>query len=228
MATRNFNFSDDLLIQYGSDQLSFLEVDLSDFTGFDPSLDENKHDELKALVEWALSEGGDEINVAKLGDLTDKLHSEMANARKMYAQLRYWVIKSFPKRKSVQRQFGIGRFSKVADSQERMVTFFSGLVQSVADYRQQLEGVGTPASLLDGVAVQAESLSKAHNAQEKKKANRGVDTEERINKLNELFEITKEFNAAAEFVYFDSAAKRDRYRPPSNSNSADELNDADE
>ncbi|WP_420578648.1 hypothetical protein [Ekhidna sp.] len=225
MVIRNYKYSDDLLIQYASDQLSFLAEDLDDFTAFDPDLGATKRDQMQTLVEWALMEGGDEINVSKLGDLTDALHQEMDNARKLYNQLRYWVIKAFPTRKAVQRQFGIGRFSKVADSQETMVTFFSGLVQSVADYRAQLEAANAPAALLDSVATQATALADANNAQEKKKGNRGVDTEERVTKLNELYELTKAYNTAAEYVFFDSPAKRDRYRPPSRSIAADEEED---
>jgi len=128
--------------------------------------------------------------------------------------LGYWVIKAFPERVVVKRQFGIGRYRKVAGSQEAMISFFNSLKQSVEDYRTALEAVNTPPSLLDGVATQAEALSTAQQAQEKKKGNRTVDTEERIKSLNQLHAFTQAFNAAAEFVYYDSAAKRDLYRPP--------------
>lgn len=223
MIKREFNFSDDLLIQYASDQYGFLAEDLPEFTAFDASLNEAHRDEFKVLIDWALAEGGDEINVSKLGDFTEKLHEEIKKARKLYAQLRYWVVKTFPKRKAVQRQFGIGRFTKLADSQERLIKFFAGLTESVADYRVQLEAAGTPTSLMDSIAVQSQELTKAQNDQEKKKGNRGVDTEIRTSKLNELFAYTRQYNNAAEFVFFDSPAMRDRYRPPSNANAADDL-----
>ncbi|WP_420578306.1 hypothetical protein [Ekhidna sp.] len=218
---RDYNYSDDVLAQYGSNVLSYLEEDLPDFTTFDADLGETKKDQLSELVTWALTEGGDDLNVAKLGDLTEKLLQEMDNARKLYKQLRYWVIKSFPERKAVQRQFGIGRFKKMVDSQEAMISFFASLKESVADYRAELEAVNTPTDLLDSIGTQAEALAKAQQDQEKKKGNRTVDTESRVNKLNELYGITRDYNAAAEFVYFDSPAMRDRYRPPGTSEPAD-------
>lgn len=218
---RDYNYSDDVLAQYGSNVLSYLEEDLPDFTTFDADLGETKKDQLSELVTWALTEGGDDLNVAKLGDLTEKLLQEMENARKLYKQLRYWVIKAFPERKAVQRQFGIGRFKKMVDSQEAMISFFASLKESVADYRTELEAVNTPTDLLDSIGTQAEALAKAQQDQEKKKGNRTVDTESRVNKLNELYGITRDYNAAAEFVYFDSPAMRDRYRPPGTSEPAD-------
>ena len=214
MPLRTFNYSDDVLAQHASNVLSFLQEDLPDFTTFDPDLDETKRDELSQLVTWALTEGGDDLNVAKLGDLTEALLTEMQNARRLYNQLRYWVIKAFPNRKAVQRQFGIGRFGKVSGSQEAMISFFTSLKESVEEYRAQLEAVNTPPALLDSMEAQAQALADAQQAQEKKKGNRTVDTEERINKLNELYAITQAYNTAAEFVFFDSPAMRDRYRPP--------------
>jgi hypothetical protein len=214
MLLRKLNYSDDVLVQYANKVLSEWQEDLPAFTAFDPELGEAKRDEMSQLVTWALNEDGDDLNVSKLGDLTDALLQELENARRLYQQLRYWVIKAFPERVAVKRQFGIGRYRKVAGSQEAMISFFNSLKQSVEDYRTALEAVNTPPSLLDGVDTQAEALSTAQQAQEKKKGDRTIDTEERIKSLNQLYAYTQAFNAAAEFVYYDSAAKRDLYRPP--------------
>ncbi len=221
MSKKSFSYSQETLIQYANDQVSFLEDDLDAFIAFDPDLGSTKRDAMSELITWILNEGGDDINVSQLGDTTETVVNEMKNARVMYNQLRYWVVKAFPNRKAVQRQFGVGRFGKLADSQEAMVTFLSALGQTVEEFRTDLEAAGAPTTLLDSVAPQAQSLLDANNAQEKKKGSRTVDTEERINKLNELHQHTRDYNNAAEFVFYDSPAMRDRYRPPSNSNVAD-------
>ena len=211
---RDFKYSDDVLAQYAQDMLSFLEDDLEDFTTFDPGLGEERRNRLTELVNWALTEGGDDQNVARLGNLTETLHSEMNRARRLYSQLRYWVIKTFPGQTAIQKQFGIGRFQKLTNTQSSFVSFFLTLADTIETYRQELEGSGAPGSLLNQAGEQARALTAAQNAQEKKKGNRTVDTEVRVGRLNELFGITREYNAAAEFVYFDSPAMRDRYRPP--------------
>lgn len=227
MISRNYNYSDETLIQYASDQLSYLQEDLSAFEAFDEDLGAAKRDAMQVLTDWALSEGGDEVNVSRLGGYTEKVQEEMENARKLYGQLRYWVAKAFPGRKAVQRQFGIGRFSKIADSQEALIRFMSGLAESVNDYRTQLEAAKAPVTLLDSVAGQASALRAANDAQEKKKGNRTVDTEDRIRKLNELHRHTRDYNAAAEHVFYDSAAKRDRYRTPANNNTVEAVDEVD-
>ncbi len=221
MAKKSFNYSQETLLQYANDQLSFLEDDLDDFTAFDPDLGTTKRDAMAELIQWVLNEGGDNMNVSQLSDTTETVMNEMKNARVMYNQLRYWVVKAFPNRKAIQRQFGVGRFGKLADSQEAMVTFLSALAQTIQEFRADLEAAGAPAALLDSVAPQAQTLLQANNAQEKKKGSRTVDTEERVRRLNELHQHTKDYNNAAEFVFYDSPAMRDRYRPPSNSNVAD-------
>lgn len=220
--TKTFNYSKETLIRYATDLANFLVEDLPDFESFDPDLNEGKRQEMIALKDWALSEGGDEINASLLADTTEQVNEELENSRKLYSQGRYWVMKAFPGRKAVQRQFGIGRFSKITDSQGAMVAFMKSLAESVADYRTQLEEAGTPVALLDSFATQAKDLEDANNAQEKKKGSRTIDTEERIRKLNALHQHTKDFNAAAEFVYYDSPAKRELYRPPSNRNAVEE------
>ena len=221
MMRRSFNYSDDVLIKYALDQLNFLEEDLTAFVELDADLGETKLADMQALADWALREGGDEQNVDQLGDLTGKVQEEMESCRLLFRQLRYWVIKAFPGRKAVQRQFGIGRFGRISDNQTTLLSFMISLVESVGDYRATLEATNAPASLLDGVEPQADALRDALKNQGKKRGSRPVDTEERIHQLNALHQHTRDYNAAAEHVFSDSPSKRERYRPPSHSSPLD-------
>jgi len=124
MLLRKLNYSDDVLVQYANKVLSEWQEDLPAFTAFNSELGEAKRDEMAKMVNCALKEGSDELNVFKLGDLTDALPQEMENARSFYQQLRCWVINAFPNRVAVKRQFGIQRFRKVAGSQEAMLSFY--------------------------------------------------------------------------------------------------------
>lgn len=219
---RNFGISIDELLQYGSMVQEYLKTDLTDFTAMDSDLNTDKVAELANLLEEALKEGGDGSNRAELGQKTETLLAEMAAARKLFNQLRYWILKTYPDSTATQRKFGIGRFSKITRSQMGMVSFFFELAEVVTEHRTLLEGAGTPASLLDEVAAQANRLKIAQMEQEVQKGARVINTEARLKRLNRIFEILRSFNAAAEFVYFDEVAKRDRYRTPSGSKTAEE------
>lgn len=144
----------------------------------------------------------------------------MDKARKLFNQLRYWILKTYPESTATQRKFGVGRFSKVTRSQISMISFFFELAELITAHRAVLEGSGTPSTLLDEVVAQADLLKTAQMEQETQKGNRVVDTEARIKRLNTIYDILKSFNAAAEFVYYDEAARRDRYRTPSGSKTA--------
>ena len=117
----------------------------------------------------------------------------------------------------MQRQFGIGRFTKVAKSQTGMIEFMFELAETTTQYKKQLTAVGIEKDLLNKIAQQPQLLQAANQAQEQNKGNRTVDTEERINRLNQLFDHLRDFNNAAEYVFMSQPAKRDNYRPPSTS-----------
>lgn len=107
---RKFNFSDELLLQYGSTMMAYLDIDLPLFTAFDKDLHEAKAKELTELMDAALREGGDDHKRAELGEKTENVLAQFHNSRILFSQLRYWAVKAFPTQKAVQRQFGIGRF----------------------------------------------------------------------------------------------------------------------
>lgn len=219
----NFNLTQDVLVQYAGTIVGHLSSDLADFTAFDGDLNQDKVDQMNAIIEWFLAEGGDQSVKSNLAERTAAVMAELTACRRLYNQLRYWVIKSFADNKTIQRTFGIGRISRIADNQSQMVLFMSALHQQVAKHRTALEDTGAPAALLDEVAVRAEALREANEAQEMMKGSRTVDTSNRVNQLNELFLHTRHFNTAAEYVYFDDPAKRDLYRPPSKTDSANVI-----
>jgi hypothetical protein len=221
---RKFNFSDELLLQYGSTTVGYLTNDLPLFKAFDKALNEAKAKALTALVELALREGGDDHKVTELGEKTENMLQQMHNSSALFSQLRYWVVKAFPTQKAVQRQFGIGRLSKATKTQTAMIEFMYEVAETTAQYQQQLIAVGTDKQLLQQVAQQPKLLQDANQAQEQNKGTRTVDTEERIIRLNQLFDHLRDFNNAAEYVFISQPAKRDNYRAPStNQPVAEEL-----
>ena len=69
---------------------------------------------------------------------------------------------------------------------------------------------------------QADVLKTAEAEQESHKGARMVDTVERVERLNAIYEILRAFNAAAEFVYYEQPVKRDQYRTPAGGQTVEE------
>lgn len=99
-----------------------------------------------------------------------------------------------------------------------MIEFMYELGETTAQYAEELTAVGIDDDLLQRVAAQAKLMQDANQAQEHNKGNRMVDTEERIIRLNRIFDHLRDYNNAAEYVFMGQPAKRDNYRPPSASN----------
>ena len=214
---RNYNFSDELLLQYGSTTLGYLTEDMPLFKAFDKDLGNAKVKELSTLIEAALREGGDDHKLAELSETTEKVVLQMNNSRAVFNELRYWVIKAFPKHKAVQRQFGSGRLNKAIRSQNAMIEFMFEVAETTIQYQKELKAVGINSQLLQQVAQQPHLLQNANKAQEQKKRSRSVEAEERIARLNAIFNHLRDFKNAAEHVFINQPAKRNNYRPPSTS-----------
>lgn len=221
---RIYKYSDEVLLEYASSVAAHFENDLDLFNRFDAFLDRSKLEEFKALIQTAYREGSDELKVAVQQEHTEKMLEEMEKSRVMFNQVRYWAVKAFPRKRAIQRQFGIGKFSKLSDSQPRLVEFMQELAETVDHYWNDFRAVGAMHEFKQAVEEQAEALATANLAQEHSKAFRTVDTEERIARFNEIFDFLRLLNSAAEFVFADEPAKRELYRPPSRNQSvADEV-----
>jgi len=162
--TRNFKFSDDLLLQYGSTTLGYLATDLPLFKTFDKDLNEAKVKNLTALMDIALREGGDDHKVAELGEKTETVLQQYQNSKALFNQLRYWVVKAFANQKAVQRQFGVGRFYKTTKSQTGMIEFMYELAETTAQYKKELVAVGIDKLLLTQIAAQPQLLQATNQA----------------------------------------------------------------
>ena len=70
----------------------------------------------------------------------------------------------------MQRQFGVGHFTKVAKSQTGMIEFMYELAETTTQYQKQLTAVGIDKDLLNKIAQQPQLLQAANRHKSKTKA----------------------------------------------------------
>lgn len=217
MSKRNYPFSDSSLLEWGDTVTEHLKRDIDEFSTFDKKLNQDFLVTIQKQVDEALVEGGDGINLAQLRAKTEVVEKAMQDCRKYFKRLKYWVLDAFPDKKAIQKQFGIGKFGKIKESQPKMILYMEGLKDTIEQYRNVLEEAGASGDFLNQVSVLAEQLRKANKEQEQKKGTRTVDTADRVERLNGLYTILQKINAAADNVFEEEEVKRELYRPPSRS-----------
>ncbi|SHJ70363.1 hypothetical protein SAMN04488028_101955 [Reichenbachiella agariperforans] len=214
--TRIYNISDARLLQHTGVLLETIKTDLPQFTAFDPDLDEALITELSGLYSETLEEGGDDVARGKVGEKTQSLLDEMKRADKATKSLRYWVKKTFEKDPASLKRFQLVKYWKVRDRQPELVVYMNTLAAVVAELRAPLEAAKVPVDLLDSVKSIADALSAADISQESSKGGRSAATQARVTRLNAIYDTDRKINNAAEFIYDDDPAKRERYRIPGN------------
>ncbi len=219
MAERNFRLKDSELLEFGDTTVAHLKQDINQFTTFDAKLNNTFIAQLEQKVVLGYKEGGDELNVAQLQEKTEAVDIAMQDCRAYFKRLKYWVLDAFPSQKAIQKQFGVGRYRNITGNQTKMIQFMEGLTDTIAQHCTTLEAVGTPKEILNQPVTLANALREANKIQELKKGTRTVDTEGRVELLNDLYAILRKINAAADIVFEDEPSKRELYRIPNKNGS---------
>ncbi|WP_103071355.1 hypothetical protein [Aquimarina sediminis] len=214
MAERNYRCKDIVLLEWGDTIIEYLKEDIEQFGNFDAKLNATFLSELEGKINNAYKDGGDVINLTQLQQKTELVEKAMEACHVHFRKLKYWVLDAFPDKKAIQKQFGVGRYKEIRYSQTRMIHYMEGLTDTIDQHRQALTDAGAPTTLLEEPVQLAQELRKANKNQEQKKGTRTVDTEQRIEMLNEIYAILQKINAAADNVFDNSNARRELYRAP--------------
>lgn len=214
MSKRDYPFSDTLLLEWGDTVSEHLKEDIVAFSSFDKKLNQDFLENVQKKVDEAFLEGGDTLNRAQLRKKTEAVEKAMQACYGYHRRLKYWVLDAFPDKIAIQKQFGIGRFSKMRDNQVKMIQYMEGLKDTISQYQTELETAGASKDLLTQVEVLSELLRTANKEQEQKKGTRTVDTAGRVERLNGLYTLLRKISAAADIVFEDQPTRRDLYRVP--------------
>lgn len=214
MSKRDYPFGDTVLLEWGDTVAEYLKQDIAVFSSFDKKLNQDFLENVQKQVDEAFLEGGDTLNRTQLRKKTEAVEKAMQACYGYHRRLKYWVLDAFPDKKAIQKQFGIGQFSKIRDNQVKMIQYMEGLKDTIGQYQAELETAGASKDLLQQIEVLSELLRTANKEQEQKKGTRAVDTAGRVERLNDLYALLRKISAAADIVFEDQPAKRDLYSTP--------------
>lgn len=185
--------------------------DLPKFTAFDSTITAAYADLFLTAIDNADTVVADTAVIDMLVQKTESIQSNMDKAKNKYADVKYFVQKTFASSVGTQNEFGLNDYERARKNPAQMIQFLDEMYKSCIKYKTQLEAKGFGAAAIAEIQSIRNELQTSNTDQKLFKKERPRLTEERIVILNNCFEYVTEVNAAAQRVYKDDFAKRNQF-----------------
>lgn len=205
-ATRIFKGGDLDMFENIFDMCTHFEEHLAEFTAFDPGLDAAFLNNWKAVQEQVMKFYPDKIEVNQGEQLLEEAISTLEKCQIKYKEVKYFVVKAFPKNLEALKEFGEGKYSKVRTSPLRMVQFMETLYGVAMKYKVELIAKNYTQPAIDEIATLANELREDNQSQQLKKQERPTQTRARIELLNTYYGFGQQVAMVAPTVFPTSAA----------------------
>lgn len=223
---RLFSFSDVVLMQHGAMVVKFLPEDLIDFIKFDSTFLPDYPAGIYTLISKLKTLKSDKVVIDEMTELTQTSNDALAACNRAFRTIGFFVSKVYKGNVAVQNQFGFNDIRAARQDHGRMIRFMDDLILVCKSYRQALIDGGCDEAVVDSLPTLRDQLQVAETRQEKFKKDRGLITQERVEKLNALYELLVPVSEMAQIMYADDPARLSRYtlpRPKSSTNSVADL-----
>jgi len=208
---RNFNVSDAALLQHAETVFASIGENITDFSVFDSTLTEAYPTSIANAIAEVKAIKQDQLVIDEQAELTERLNEKMYACAAAYRTIAYFARKAFPSGTAVQNQFGMNDYEKARDNQPKMILFMESLVSTAQNYASELLAAGCNQTAIDSLAPLASELKEANTAQEKFKKDRAVITQERVTKLNALYQLLVPLSEVAQIIYAGNPAMLAKY-----------------
>ena len=225
---RMYSTSDAEMLETADVIAASLGDDIGDFTAFDSTLTADYVTTVQGAVGRVKEIKPDNVVIDEMGEWTQKVDAAMKKSSDAYSNLAYFVRKAFNGNIAVQNQFGLNDYKKARDSQAKMVLFMETLGDQATAHHDELVAAGCGEDVITTVSEVATELRESNIGQEKFKKERGVLTQERVKRLNEVYQLLVPLSEAAQIIYRDDPARLSKYTLTSTSSApgdADEPSD---
>lgn len=212
--TRKQHVADALLLEFTGKEIENLKEDLPAFTAYDSDLNQEKADELEEKYTQALTFGSDHAELGVLRGLTEKMSKELKKCISIFKDVRYFALKKFRNSPSTLKELCLDKYSKALNTQVEMVKFMYEVDNGVQKYKADLMAAGLKETIINSIKPAAVALEKSNLNQETGKGGRTEKAEDRVELMNQIYDILVEFSDASRRVFEDDPLKRSRYVLP--------------
>ncbi len=222
---RLFTVSDAAMIEHADTVKASLPDDITDFTSFDSTISAEYPNQISGAIDAVLAVKSDQVIIDEQVEKTQNLNEAMGQCTNAFRTVAFFVRKAFKDNKAVQNQFGLNDIEKVRNNQARMILFMEELAETAQKYQADLVAAGCNEAVITALPEKAATLRTANTEQEKFKKDRGLYTQERVQKLNELYKLMVPISEIAQIIYADDPARLARYLLPKPTGSTDAPDD---
>ena len=219
---RKFPYADPVLFEHASTVVSFLPTDIGDFTTYDSTFGQPVIDNLQASITTAEATKSDDVIIDELAELTGIVEQNMENCKEVYKTVAYFARKVYKNNKAIQNQFGLNDYKKAYNNQAKMIVFMRSLADTTAKYQADLIAGGMNENVVTSLPTIQQGLFEANNNQEMFKKQRGKFTQDRVEKMNLLYDQLLPISNAAREIYASDPAQLAKYVLPDRPSSDDE------
>ena len=185
--------------------------DLADFTAFAPKFVQTFVDNFMLKIEAAEDAPQDNQIIDILAQKTDAVNQAMEDCRKLFNKMRYFLEEAFKSNTSLLNEIGYNDYGAARNSQKEMIRFMKVLVTACNKYASELIAVGFDQNQIDSIQATLDKLVTANDDQEYYKGERQAITQQRIEKMNAVWEIVLDVCKAGKIIYADNPAKYKQY-----------------
>jgi len=211
---RSYNITDADLLQHGETVATVIVEDIEDFTHFDATFQEEYPTSIQNAIGAVKAIKTDMVVIDEMAEKTTAVNKALTDCNRSFRNIKYFVEKAFPDNRAIQNQFGFNDIAKYRTDATGMIVFMGDFITIVSKYESELTQQGCNTSLLDELPSLRDNLQTAKVTQELFKKERGLITQKRVKKLNELYRLLSPVSEVASIIYNDDKARLARYTFP--------------
>lgn len=208
---RNYLNTDAQMTEFARVAYNLMNSDLAKFTAFDSTLTATYATQFLTAITAAETVVADTAVVDIQVQKTELIQTAMEKAKGKYADVKYFVQKTFPTSLATQNEFGLNDYERARKSSTQMIQFLDEMSKACVKYQTQLVAKGFNATAIAEILTIRTELQTANTNQEVFKKQRPKLTEDRIIVLNTCYDFIVQVNAAAQRVYKDDFAKQKQF-----------------
>lgn len=208
---RLYPFSDPVAIQLARVFVALITRDLAFFTAYDLDFNAAFITLFEDLIAAEEAMPDYEFMQDQLAILTTDVNDKMESGRKIYRLLKPYVEKTFPDRQDIWNLFGADDYKNIRNSQVGLTAFLAKVHGAAVKYRTELNDAGYTDENIDKIILAHDDIVKTNVEQDDFKIQMKEQTNERIRKMNAMWEPVLRINQVGKTIFEDDYGKWQQY-----------------